>query len=167
MRAPGPGLCSPSIIRAWSRAACGPAGVPTFEHVGSHTFRRRLGGVVIQNSTHFFGGNSGMNSVRSSKRAFPPFLAGALSHRRRQAYALAIALLCAIMAVAVRISTGPPGKIDANRLVSPWDRSAAPPPCISRDAVRVIRTLDPHRSAAKPTRGRPRRVSAVPSRPPL
>lgn len=97
-----------------------------------------------------------MDSGWPSKRAILPRLAGALDDRRLGAYALALAFVCAIGMILVGIRAGPSGKIDANRLISPWDRSAAPPAFRSRASIKVIAKPQLPR-APKPLHRRPAR----------
>ena len=61
-----------------------------------------------------------------------------LSRHKRSAWAMAVAFVCAAAIVLIGLATGSTRKIDANGLLSPWDRSAAPPPYLTRSAVRIV-----------------------------
>ncbi|MCX8052353.1 MAG: hypothetical protein N3B12_00965 [Armatimonadetes bacterium] len=50
----------------------------------------------------------------------------------------AVAFVCSILIVLVGLATSPAKKIDANNVISPWDWSAAPPPILSPNEVKVI-----------------------------
>lgn len=51
---------------------------------------------------------------------------------------LAVAAVCGVFLILVGLATRP-GKIDANNIISPWDRSLAPPAYVNREEIRVVR----------------------------
>ena len=102
-----------------------------------------------------------MSLGQSFKPAIAPRWASALRNGRVRACALGIALLCATGMILLGLCLGPAGKIDANRIPSPWDRSMAPPPCMKSTSVRIIAKPRPH-AAPKPQRtGRFERAAAT------
>ncbi len=51
---------------------------------------------------------------------------------------LAVGAVCGILLILVGLATRPE-KIDANNIISPWDRSIAPPAYLKREQIRVVR----------------------------
>jgi hypothetical protein len=102
-----------------------------------------------------------MDFGRPSQRAILAHMTGAVDQHRLGVYLLVVALVCAIGMVMLGLNIGPAGKIDANRLVSPRDRSAAPPAFLSRASVRVIANPQPHRAPKPRHRGPARRTKAL------
>ncbi|MGC8861753.1 MAG: hypothetical protein ACP5R5_03145 [Armatimonadota bacterium] len=69
--------------------------------------------------------------------------------------AMAVAFAFAMVIILVGLLTGSTRKIDANSLLSPWDRSHAPPPFISPSAVRIVSAEPRHAGPDRVGRKRP------------
>ena len=59
--------------------------------------------------------------------------------RRWAPYAIALGLALVVGLAVIGLHCAPCGKIDANRILSPWDRSAAPPAYVKRAEVRILK----------------------------
>jgi len=78
-------------------------------------------------------------------------LSGLSRSRLAQALAIAVvALLAAIDVILLIRSPGGAGKIEPNRIVSPWEKSQAPPQFLDRSAVRVVE-VDTRESRRSPS----------------
>ncbi|MDH7601330.1 MAG: hypothetical protein QHI38_04200 [Armatimonadota bacterium] len=60
---------------------------------------------------------------------------------------LAVTAACAVVLILIGLATRPE-KIDANNILSPWDRSIAPPAYVDRDQIKVIGREGPSPTAA-------------------
>lgn len=67
--------------------------------------------------------------------------------RRSLACGLGLALLFAADILLLEIRSEQQIKVDANRVLSPWDVSKAPPQCAPRDSIKVEKPPAPDRQA--------------------